>query len=64
MALILSGEVGQPFAVAPLPDEHKVGHVGPWVNPLLQTFTFGGSDTDFLRKYESIPIRNRITTAH
>jgi hypothetical protein len=46
MALILSGEVGQPFAVASLPDEHKVEHVGPWVNPLLQTFTFGGSDTD------------------
>jgi hypothetical protein len=42
---------GPVFATASVPDEHKVGHVGPWVNPLLQTLTFGGSDTDSHIKY-------------
>jgi hypothetical protein len=42
---------GPVFATAPVPDEHKVGHVGPMVNPLLQTFTFAGLDTDSYSKY-------------
>jgi len=42
---------GPDFAPAPLPDEHKVGHVGPRVNALLQSFTFCGSDTDSYLKH-------------
>jgi len=34
---------GPVFATASVPDEHKVGHVGPMVNPSQQTVTFSTS---------------------
>ena len=40
MAVDPVGLGGPVFATAPVPDEHKVGHVGPMVKPLQQTVIF------------------------